>query len=53
MNELYERNLKKASVSENKFRQRAKVVLRTNHKGMDIDNVVVELPRGTHDILML
>ena len=51
-NELYERNLKRAGVSENKFRQGARIVLRTNHKGVDVGNVVVKLTRRTHDILM-
>lgn len=52
LSELYERNLKKANVSEDEFRQRTGVVTRTNRKGVDIGNVVVELTRGMHDILI-
>ena len=48
MNELYERNLKKA----NDFRQRARVVTRSSKKGVNVGNVIVELSRGMHEILI-
>lgn len=50
MNELYENNLKRANVSENEFRQRARVV--TRKKGVNVGNVIVELLREIHEILM-
>ena len=52
MNELYERNLKRANISENDFRQRARVVTRSSKKGVNVGNVIVELSRGMHEILM-
>lgn len=53
MHELYERNLKRANMSENEFRQRVKMVSGPNRKGVDVDNVVVQLTRGMHDILIM
>ena len=52
MNELYERNLKKASVSESDLRQRARVVTRTNKKGVIVGNVILELSVCMHEILL-
>ena len=52
MNELYERNLQRASVSESDFRQRARVVTRTNKKGVNVGNVILELSVGMHEILL-
>ena len=52
MNELYDRNLRRMKVSEDEFRQRVRVVSRTNRKGVNVGNVVVELNRRMHDILM-
>ena len=52
MKELYERNLKRANVSENEFRQRARVVTRTNKKGVNVGNVIVELSVSMHEILL-
>ena len=40
MKELYERNLKRASVSESEFRQRARVATRTSEKGVNVGNVI-------------
>lgn len=39
-------------MSESEFRQRARVVSRTNRKEADVGNIVVELTRGMHGILM-
>ena len=52
MKELYERNLKRANARENGFRQRARVVTRTNKKGVNVGNVIVELSVGMHEILL-
>ena len=52
MSELYERNLRRMKVSENEFRQKVRVVSRMNRKSVNVGNVVVELSRSMHDILM-
>ena len=39
MNELYEKNLKRANVSENEFRQRARIITRSRKKGVNVGNV--------------
>ena len=51
MKELYERNLKRASLSESEFRQRARVVTRTSKKGVNVGNVILELSVSMHEIL--
>ena len=52
MNELYERNLKRANASENEFMQRARMVTRSSRKGLNVGNVIVELSRDMHEILL-
>ena len=50
--ELYEKNLKNAGVSENEYKERARVVNRMNRKGVNVGNVIMELSKKMCDVLV-
>ena len=52
MKKLYEKNLKNAGVNKNKFKERVRVVSRTNRKGMNVGNVEIEMSKRMRDVLV-
>ncbi|CAK9796337.1 Uncharacterized 50 kDa protein in type I retrotransposable element R1DM [Anthophora quadrimaculata] len=54
LNEMYVKNVKngKCSVSESEFKERSRVVNRTNKKDANVGNAIVEVSKGVRDVLM-
>lgn len=52
MNDVYVKNLKRAVVSEMEFKKRVRIVNRTNKKGLNLGNIVMEMSKQMRDILV-
>ena len=52
LNEVYEKNLRNAGVSEKEFKERVRVVSRMNRKVVNVGNVIIEVSNRMREILV-
>ena len=52
LNEMCEKNLRNAGLSEKEFKERVRVVSRMNRKGVNVGNVIIEVSNKMRDILV-
>lgn len=51
-NEVYAKNLMNAGVTENEFKEKVRIISRTDMKGANVSNVVMEVSKRMSDVLV-
>lgn len=52
LNELFQKNFKNEGITDSEFRERVRVINRTNKKGVNVGNVILEMSKKMRDVVM-